>query len=142
MDYIRHATFAEYPVINPGSLSLGEYGVMKLFLNDEQEEGGERFTHWHVSEATKKFLPSVIWFRGGDDGWGEEMDEFYANMSHEDLEKMDFDEDEFDDDSSSKSYLKDKAKPSHQKHKKDGGPRHFTHGVSEDVLSSMLAIDL
>ena len=61
-DQMRHFDYVELPIVNPGALSLGEYGTMKLVLHKEGEN-----QHWYVAETSKKYLPSFTYHEAGDD---------------------------------------------------------------------------
>ena len=47
MDYVRGPN--GFPIVNPGSLSFGEYGTLTLIKDAENGQ-------WRVFEATKKYL--------------------------------------------------------------------------------------
>ena len=48
---MRHNSYVNYPIVNPGSLSLGEYGYMNLI-----HETHDDHKHWRVAESSKRFL--------------------------------------------------------------------------------------
>lgn len=50
-DHMRHNSYVNYPIVNPGALSLGEYGYMNLI-----HETHDDHKHWRVAESSKRFL--------------------------------------------------------------------------------------
>ena len=135
-DYVRHFDFVEVPIVNPGSLSLGEYGTMKLVHNVEGEH-----SHWYVSETTKKYIPSFTYHddvaegdeMGEEDDFSDELAAFvennYANDEEQELNQ-------------GKDLIKGKTIKKQVGGSADGSTpgkvKHFTHGVNPHVMSSLL----
>lgn len=132
VDYMRHYDFVEMPVVNPGALSLGEYGSIKLVHNVEGEH-----SHWYVAETSKKYIPSFEYH----DATSEDKYEMYhddEDPEHEESHHFhhhdDDEHDDIDDDENELNLGKDVIKNSKEKPKE----RHFTKGVNPNVMSSLL----
>ena len=111
------------PIVNPGSLSLGEYGTMKLMLNAEGEH-----KHWYVSETTKKYIPSFIYHEAGEEEYFDEEDTWDEYSEEEYL-------DEEEELNSGKNVIKEEKM---RMGATGGKVRHYTHGVNPHVMSSLL----
>ena len=103
-DYPRTYEFIDFPVINPGSLALGEYATMKLSLYND---GEIEHPMWYVAEETKKHIPvfhKVEGMEEYEEGENYEEDHLGHHDFHDeageddiDIDLDDFDEDDFED---------------------------------------------
>mmetsp|Transcript_1721 Transcript_1721/g.2391 ORF Transcript_1721/g.2391 Transcript_1721/m.2391 type:complete len:85 (+) Transcript_1721:641-895(+) len=57
-DHMRHFDFVEFPVVNPGSLSLGEYGYLHLIRDSQTDEEAKEHKYWRTAETSKRYLPT------------------------------------------------------------------------------------
>ena len=106
-DYPRTYEFIDFPIINPGSLALGEYATMKLSLYND---GEIEHPMWYVASETKKHIPTLGFHNiAGMEEYEEgENYEEEDHLSHHDfhdedgednvdIDLDDFDEDDFED---------------------------------------------
>ena len=89
-DYKHVGDFVDYPIINPGSLNLAEYGKVSIV-----NSGGED-SFWYVNEMSKKFLmlDKNLLFNGIDDFSFEDFMEHVAVEHHYEDNEEEKDEDE------------------------------------------------
>ena len=119
-DSVRHSEFHEFPVVTPGALYLGEYGTMRL----QRFEVDKEHPYWHVTEVTKKFLPSAFHIEDGEEWHIDAL---------QDLDELDTDEDDYsydDIDDIKETYAHEKANAvGGGYHGEKGDPRHYKKGV-------------
>ena len=58
-DHMRHMDIVEFPVLNPSSLSLGEYGYLQLIQDTKKEHEDKEHKYWRAAEASKRYLASL-----------------------------------------------------------------------------------
>ena len=55
-DALRSYGFVQFPILNPGSLAIGEYGYMQLMQHQFKPDA----KIWYVSETSKRYLPTFM----------------------------------------------------------------------------------
>ena len=58
-DHMRHMDIVEFPVLNPSSLSLGEYGYLQLIQDTKKDHEDKEHKYWRAAEASKRYLASL-----------------------------------------------------------------------------------